>query len=119
MCINPRQPLAAYRLRMHFMVLILAFLLVAVVWGYFHSNPQGVPRAKLLACNVAVLSLAVAGAFAVGLALHADAVIARPGERALAAYLALMAGGTVFLIVVAAGGLLRNLALFPISRRAR
>ena len=99
-------------------MLILVFLLVVVVWGYFHSNPGGVPRARLLACNVIVLAAAIAGAFAVGLVLHADAVLARPGERALAAYLALMAGGTVFMIVVAAGGLVRNLVLFPVSRRS-
>jgi hypothetical protein len=35
----------------------------------------------------------------------------------MAWFLALMGGGTAFMIVVAAGGLLRNLILFPISRR--
>lgn len=28
---------------MHFMFLILAFMLWAVVWGFFHANPKGVP----------------------------------------------------------------------------
>ena len=27
---------------MHFMFLILAFLLCAVVWGFFQANPRGV-----------------------------------------------------------------------------
>jgi hypothetical protein len=102
---------------MHFMVLILAFLLWAVVWGYFKSNPRGVPRAKLLACNVAVLALGLAAGTAAGLMLHADALATRPDQPGLGAYLALMAGGTAFMIVVAAGGLLRNLVLFPLSAR--
>jgi len=58
---------------MHFMFLIMAFLLCAVVWGFFHANPHGVAK---------------------------------------------MAGGTAFMMVVATGGLLRNLVLFPLSRRA-
>ncbi len=103
---------------MHFMVLILVFLLVAVVWGFFHANPRGVPGGKLLACNVAVLALALAAGLSVGFVLHADALVARPDARAFAAYLGLMAAGAIFMIVVAAGGLLRNLVLFPVSRRA-
>jgi len=54
---------------MHFMFLILAFLLWAVVWGFFHANPK-------------------------------------------------MAGGAAFMIVVAAGGLARNLLIFPLSKRS-
>ena len=102
---------------MHFMVLILAFLLWAVVWGFFHANPKGVAAGWLLACNVVTVVLALAGGAAVGLALHADAVAQRPDERVLAAYLALMAGGTFFMIVLTVGGLVRNLLLFPLSRR--
>jgi hypothetical protein len=49
--------------------------------------------------------------------LHADALTQQPDERALAAYLGLMAGCTLFMIVVAVGGLARNLLLFPLSRR--
>ena len=45
---------------MHFMFLILAFMLWAVVWGFFHSNPRGVARARLLACNVAIIALGAA-----------------------------------------------------------
>jgi hypothetical protein len=73
---------------MPFMFLILAFLLWAVVWGFFHAIP-----------------------------LYGDALVAKPDHRAVAAYLAIMAGGSAFMVVVATGGLLRNLALFPVSRR--
>lgn len=102
---------------MHFMFLIFAFLLWAVVWGFFHANPKGVSRAPLLACNAGIVALALAGAAASYLILHADALARRPDEAALAAYLAVMAGGTAFMIVVSVGGLLRNLVLFPLSRR--
>jgi hypothetical protein len=84
------------------MFLILAFLLCAVVWGFFHSNPRG-----------------VAAAATSGPMLYGDALIARPDERAMAVYLAIMAGGTAFMIVVAAGGLARNLLLFPLSSRSQ
>jgi hypothetical protein len=104
---------------MHFMILILVFLLGAVLWGYFHSNPQGVSRAKLLACNVAVLALGLAAAAGVGPLLLADGLARRPDEAGMAWFLALMGGGTVFMVVVAAGGLLRNLVFFPLSGRAR
>ncbi len=104
---------------MHFMFLILAFLLCAVVWGFFHSNPQGVSRAKLLACNIVVLALGVAGGLASGLILYRDALVARPDERMLAVYLAIMAGCTAFMIVAAVGGLARNLFFFPLSSRSQ
>jgi len=104
---------------MHFMLLILVFLIGAVLWGYFHSNPRGVSRAKLLACNIAILALGAAVAVTLGAVLLEDGLRAKPGEAGLAWFLAITGGGTAFMIVVAAGGLLRNLALFPISRRAR
>lgn len=103
---------------MHFMLLIMAFLLCAVVWGYFHANPRGVAKGKLLACNVAVLALGVMAGLAAGVVLYADAVMRRPEQLGMSVYLAIMAGGTAFMIVVASGGLLRNLVLFPLSRRA-
>jgi hypothetical protein len=102
---------------MHFMVLILIFLLGAVLWGFFHSNPQGVPTLKLALVNVAILIAALVIGVLVGSALYADAVSVKAGEKGMATYLAIMAAGTSFLIVVAAGGLARNLLLFPISKR--
>jgi hypothetical protein len=103
---------------MHFMLLIMAFLLCAVVWGFFHANPNGVARGRLLACNVAVLALGVLAGLAAGYILYADAVVRRPEQLGMSVYLAIMAGGTAFMIVVASGGLLRNLVFFPLSRRA-
>lgn len=103
--------------RMHFMFLIMGGLLCLVVWGFFHANPKGVSRRALLACNVGIIAAAAAFAILAAVPLHADALLARPGERALAAYLALMAGGSGFMIVVAVGGLVRNLFVFPLSRR--
>lgn len=102
---------------MPFMLLILVFLLCAVVWGFFHANPRGVAAGRLLACNIGIVVLAVVAAAQVGLVLHSDALAKKPDEAALAAYLAIMAGGTLFMIVLSVGGLARNLVLFPISRR--
>jgi hypothetical protein len=89
-----------------------------VVWGFFHSNPRGVPQARLLACNIAVLALGIAAGLAAGFTLYADAVVRRPEQLGMSVYLAIMAGGTAFMILVASGGLLRNLVLFPLSKRA-
>jgi hypothetical protein len=102
---------------MHFMLLIFVFLLGAVLWGFFHANPRGVHPGRLLACNVAILALAALVAAASGGTLYVDALAAKPGERALSIYLGVMAGGSAFMIVVALLGLVRNFALFPLSRR--
>jgi len=102
---------------MHFMVLILIFLIGVVLWGYFHANPQGVPRVRLAGVNAAILLCAVVVGVLIGSTLYADAVSVKAGEKGMATYLAIMAAGTAFLIVVAAGGLARNLLIFPISRR--
>jgi uncharacterized YccA/Bax inhibitor family protein len=117
MCIKQAARARPYRAVMPFMFLILAFLLGAVVWGFFHSNPRGVSRVALHACNVAILVLGIVAAAASGLVLHTDALARRPEEGAVAIYLAIMASGTAFMIVVALGGLARNLFFFPLSRR--
>lgn len=103
---------------MHFMFLILAFLLCAVVWGFFHSNPRGVDRTRLLACNAAILALGVALSLGAAIPFYGDALAAKPDHKAIAVYLAIMVGGSGFMIVVAVGGLVRNLLLFPLSRRS-
>lgn len=102
---------------MHFMVLILAFLLGAVLWGFFQANPAGVPRGPLLAVNIVVLALGAIAAAIVGPLLLGDALQRRPGEVGMAWFLALMGGGTVLMVEVAVGGLIRNLVIFPLSRR--
>ncbi len=104
---------------MHFMLLIFVMLLCLVVWGFFHSNPQGVPRGKLLALNVAILALALTLGVVIGYYLYLDAAVVKAGEKGLAVYLGIMAGGTAALIIVAAGGMVRNLMVFPLSKRAR
>ena len=103
---------------MHFMFLILAFLLWAVVWGFFHANPKGVSRGQLLGCNLGILILAAGAALTSAVPLYFDALAARPEHAAVAVYLAVMAGGAAFMIVVAAGGLARNLLIFPLSKRS-
>ena len=103
---------------MHFMVLILIFLLGTVLWGFFHSNPQGVPALRLALVNVAILLVAGVTGAMIGVALYGDAVSVKADEKGMATYLAIMAAGTSFLIVVAAGGLVRNLLVFPIAKRA-
>jgi|SRR5688572_32773386 len=103
---------------MHFMFLILAFLLCAVVWGFFHANPRGVNARGLLTCNVAILVLGVVLALAAAIPLYGDALAQRPDRKALAVYLAVMVAGSGFMIVVAVGGLVRNLLVFPLSRRS-
>jgi hypothetical protein len=100
---------------MHFMLLIMAFLLGAVIWGYFHANPRGVPPGKLLACNIVVLALAVIAGLAAGLS---QPMWRRRPEQLGMSVSFIMAGGTAFMIVAASGGLLRNLVLFPLSKRA-
>jgi hypothetical protein len=55
----------------------------------------------------------------VGPLLLTDGLQRRPDAVGMAWFLALMGGGTVFMVVVAAGGLLRNLVFFPLSSRAR
>jgi hypothetical protein len=98
---------------MPFMFLILAFLMGAVLWGFFHANPHAAPRGRLLACNAVIIVLAVAVALGAALPLHADALAQHPEQRFMAVYLAIMAGGAAVMLVLIAGGLVRNLLLFP------
>lgn len=103
---------------MAFMLIILAFLIVATVWALFHTNPQGVNERALLAYNVVVLALAVPVAIGIGTWLYADAVAAKANEKGMAVYLTIMAAGTGALLVIAVGGFIRNFLVFPHSKRA-
>jgi hypothetical protein len=98
---------------MPLMLLLLAFLVSAVVWGFFHANPQAAPRGRLLACNAAIVLAALAGALGSALPLHADALARHPDQRFMAVYLAIVAGGAAMMIVLIAGGLVRNFLVFP------
>lgn len=58
-------------------------------------------------------------AIAAGAVLHADAVSAEVGRKGMAMYLlAVMSAGGTALLAIAVGGLLRNIVVFPRSRRS-
>ncbi len=103
---------------MHFVLLTLAILICFVIWGFFHSNPRGVPKGKLLALNVAILALATLLGVTAGYFLYQDAAVVKADQRGQALFLAIMAGVGGALIVVAVGGMIRNLLVFPLSRRS-
>ena len=97
---------------MPLMLLLLASLVGAVVWGFFHANPQDAPRSRLHLLNAAILAAAAGLAAAAALPLHADALARHPDQRFMAVYLAIMAGGSALMLVIIAGGLVRNLLIF-------
>lgn len=100
---------------MPFMLLILAFLLYMVVWGFFHYQPKDANARKLLAYNVLLLIVSAVIAVAIGAWIHAGAELL-PEKRHMMWYLTIMATGTAFMIVVAAGGMVRNFLVFPPGR---
>ncbi len=102
---------------MAFMMVLLVALLGVTVWAYFHTDPAGVARRPLALYNAAVMLAAVPAAFVVGRWLYAEAAVVKAGQAGMAVYLSVMAGGTVFLIVVALGGMVRNFFVFPANRR--
>ena len=104
---------------MAFMMVLLVFLLGVTVWAFFQMNPKGISARTLALYNAGVLVIAVLAAYAVGRALYADAVVAKAGHAGMAAYLTIMAASTVFLIVVLAGGVIRNFFVFPVEKRAK
>jgi hypothetical protein len=101
---------------MPFMLLIFGFLLGAVLWAFFHYRPRGVNRSALAVFNVATVLLAVPASIAVGVWIYSGAAD-MPEKQRLAAYLAVMAGGTAYLAFVSLAGLIRNFFVFPLSRR--
>lgn len=102
---------------MAFMMVLLVALLGVTVWAYFHTDPDGVARRPLALYNAAVMLAAAPAAFVVGRWLYAEAAVVKAGQAGMAVYLSVMAGGTVFLIVVALGGMVRNFFVFPANRR--
>lgn len=97
---------------MPLMFLMLAGLIALVVWGFFYANPRSAPPRRVLACNAAIIVLALVAALASALPLHADALAQHPDKRFMAVYLATMAGGSAVMLVLIFGGLLRNFVLF-------
>ena len=102
---------------MAFMMVLLVFLLGVTVWAYFHTNPKGVPARPLAIYNAIVFLVAVPAGIVVGMALYADAVVTKSGHAGMPMYLSIMAGGTIFLVVMALGGMARNFFVFPEAKR--
>jgi hypothetical protein len=102
---------------MPFMFGIIAFLLGYVLWAFFHYQPRGVNRTYLLAFNLAAVVLALPLSYVAAMWIYSGAAEV-PEKQRLAAYLAIMAGGAAYLALVSLAGLIRNLFLFPLSRRA-
>ena len=61
------------------------------------TNPKGVPALSLAVVNAVILLAAIGVAALVGSVLYGDAVSVKAGEKGMATYLAIMAGGTAFL----------------------
>ncbi len=102
---------------MAFMMVLLVFLLGVTVWAYFHTNPKGVPARALAIYNAIVFAVAVPAAVVVGYLLYVDAVVTKGSHAGMPMYLAIMAGGTIFLVVLALGGMGRNFFVFPEAKR--
>ena len=102
---------------MPFMLLIYGFLFSAVLWAFFHYRPRGVNRVLLAVYNVGTLFLALPASYLAAMWIYAGAAD-MPEKQKIIAYLAFMAGGTMYLLVVTVAGLVRNLFVFPRSQRA-
>jgi integral membrane sensor domain MASE1 len=100
-----------------FALISLVVTAAIVVAAFLKTSPRVANTRALLAFNVAVLGSALAVAATVGLWLHADAMTVKADERFMAAYLAVVGGVAMALILVAVGGLVRNFLLFPRSKR--
>jgi hypothetical protein len=96
---------------------VLMVLLVVVdgvaVWAYFRTSPRAAAALPLALCNGALLLAAAAAAWFVGRALYLDAVVVKADHAGMPIPLSVMAAGTVFLIVLALGGVARNFFVFP------
>jgi len=102
---------------MPFMLLIYAFLFTTVIWAFFHYRPRGVNRVHLALYNVATLVVAVPVSCLAAIWIYSGAAD-MPEKQKIIGYLAFMAGGTAYLLTVSLAGLVRNLFVFPHSRRA-
>ena len=103
---------------MAYMTVMLVGMLGVAVWLYFHTNPPGVPTRQLAICNALVFLVAVPAGIAVGRVLYAGAIVAKGDQTSLPIYLSIMAGGTVFLIAMMLGGLVRSFFVVPPEKRA-
>ncbi|HET9339748.1 MAG TPA: hypothetical protein VFQ55_12160 [Casimicrobiaceae bacterium] len=102
---------------------VLMVLLVVVdgvaVWAYVRTSPRAAPAGPLALYNGALLLAAAAAAWFVGRALYLDAVVVKAGHAGMPMALSVMAAGTVFLVVLALGGVARNFFVFPGAAHGR
>lgn len=94
---------------------IFAFLLCLTVWAFFRHSPPGVPRKRLAAVNAAVVRSPLSSPIARNWMLQAAAFQRR--SWGLTWSLALMAGSSIFMTVIALGGVIRNFFLSPLRAR--
>ena len=102
---------------MPFMFLTLAVVAVVAVVSFFRTSPNMADGRPVLAFNIATLALSVPAAVVVGWWIYADASTVKVGARGMAAFLGIMSGGNAALFVIAVGGLVRNVLVFPRSKR--
>jgi hypothetical protein len=98
---------------MPFMLLLLIFLTAAVVWAFFRLMPHGVGGAAPLTYNIATLVVAAVVSVLVAQWIFSGAAADPQRLEKFGWYLAIMAGGIAFNIIVASAGLLRNFYVFP------
>jgi len=101
---------------MPFMLIIFAALFGIVLWAFFHYRPRGVRSGPLLAYNIATLALGVPLSWLAAHYIYAGGAD-MPEKQKVIAYLAFMSGGSAYLLTVTISGLLRNLFVYPLSRR--
>lgn len=101
---------------MPFMLLIFAALFGIVLWAFFHYRPRGVRRGPLLAYNIATLVLGVPLSWLAAYVIYSGGAD-MPEKQKMIAYLAFMSGGSAYLLTVTIAGLVRNLFVYPLSRR--
>lgn len=102
---------------MPFMFITLVVVAVIAVTAFFRTSPHVPEPRSVLAFNVATLVLSLPVAAAVGWWIFADGSARGSGQPGMAAYLGIMSGGNAALLVIAVGGLVRNFAVFPRSKR--
>lgn len=97
---------------MQLMLVLLAGLTAIVIWVLFTHRPIGRSGPRILAYDIGTLAVAMLVGAIVGRWIHSGAA-PDPEKWALHLYLAIMAGGMGFNIMVAVAGILRNLVFFP------
>lgn len=102
---------------MPLMFLTLIVVAVIAVTAFFRTSPHVAEPRKVLVFNVATLVLSLPVAVVTGWWIYADGSARGSVQPGIAAYLGIMSGGNAALFVIAVGGLVRNFAVFPRSKR--